>query len=344
MGNSYRHEATFRLGPLVHLPAVVRSLGHDPRRLFAQAGFDVQEFRDPDHRVRYVPASRLLQRCVDATGCDHLGLLVGQRASPSYLGLAGFLARCSSSVGQALQVLGENLDLHEDGSQLMLDQGRRYASLVFALQVPGLSAVPAIYDLALAMCCQIMRTLCGADWNPSTVHLERSEPADRSPYQDYFQATLYFDSSECRLTFPTGCLSLEPATADALLFQHLEEEARALHRLQQQDLVEALPAALRRGILSDRCSAADIADLFGIHERTLHRRLRAAGTRFRRELDRTRRAVSEELLGGTSLPVSEVAGALGYADSSGFIRAFQRWSGTTPAAWRRRNGGLQPGR
>jgi AraC-like DNA-binding protein len=338
MENFDRHEPTFRLGPLVHLPTTIRSLGHEPRPLFAAAGFDVEDFRDPDHRARYVPVSRLLQRCVDATGCEHLGLLVGQHAGPSYLGLAGFLARCSSTVGRALEVLGQNLDLHEDGSQLLLEQGPRYASLVFTLQVPGLAAVPVIYDLALTMCCQVMRTLCGADWNPATVHLERGAPDDRSPYQDYFRATVYFDSSECRLTFPTECLSLQPVTADALLFQHLEEEARALHRLQRQDLVEALPAALRRGILSDRCSAADIAGLFNIHERTLHRRLRASGTQFRRELDRTRRAVSEELLGGTRLPISEVADALGYADASGFIRAFQRWSGTTPAAWRRRNG------
>jgi len=37
------------------------------------------------------------------------------------------------------------------------------------------------------------------------------------------------------------------------------------------------------------------------------------------------------------LPVSDIAGALGYADSSGFIRAFQRWSGVSPSAWRNRN-------
>jgi AraC-like DNA-binding protein len=37
-----------------------------------------------------------------------------------------------------------------------------------------------------------------------------------------------------------------------------------------------------------------------------------------------------------SLEVSEIAAALDYADASAFTRAFRRWSGTTPAAWRAR--------
>jgi AraC-like DNA-binding protein len=78
--------------------------------------------------------------------------------------------------------------------------------------------------------------------------------------------------------------------------------------------------------------------MFGLHERTLHRRLRIAGTSFRQELDLARQSVSEQLLGSTSLPVCDVANAMGYADSSGFIRAFQRWTGTSPTSWRRKHG------
>ena len=96
------------------------------------------------------------------------------------------------------------------------------------------------------------------------------------------------------------------------------------------ELMEELPATLRRGLLTEPFAAHHIAG-------TLHRRLRAAGTSFRQELDQARMSVSEQLSGSTSLPVCDIANVLGYADSSGFIRAFQRWCGTTPSSWRKRN-------
>ncbi len=83
-------EATFRVGPLVNLASLVSSLGCDPVSIFKQSGFDPEEFQDPDHRMPYLESSRLLANCVAATGCEELGLLLGQRAEASHLGLAGF--------------------------------------------------------------------------------------------------------------------------------------------------------------------------------------------------------------------------------------------------------------
>ena len=82
--------AMVRMGPLMGLASVVRSFGCDPELLFRAEGFSLAEFSDPDHRVPFVPMSRLLARCVAATSCHHLGLLLGQRAGPSHLGIAGF--------------------------------------------------------------------------------------------------------------------------------------------------------------------------------------------------------------------------------------------------------------
>ena len=48
-----------------------------------------------------------------------------------------------------------------------------------------------------------------------------------------------------------------------------------------------------------------------------------------------RRALAEEMLTATPLSVSDVAIRLGYAESSTFIYAFKRWTGATPAAYRR---------
>ena len=331
------NEITFRTGPLVNLAATVHSLGCDPAPIFRQSGFYLKEFTDPDHRLPYLRTSRLLECCVKATGCDHLGFLIGQKAEPSHLGIAGFLIRAAPRVDRALRSLVENIDLHDEGGNATLDIGPEYSTFGFALHVPGVSATDQIYDMSIVIMCKIMQTLCGADWVATSIKLVRREPDELGLYRRYFRTVLFFNSTECSITFTNHCLKQKPPTADVLLYKHLKLEAQQLHALQHDDMLKELPAVLRMGLLTEQFSASHIGDVFGICERTLHRRLKAEGTSFREEIDRARKSVSEQLLESTSLPVCDIAQSLGYADSSGFIRAFQRWTGTNPTSWRRQN-------
>ena len=78
----------------------------------------------------------------------------------------------------------------------------------------------------------------------------------------------------------------------------------------------------------------EAAAAFGLHERTLARRLHACGTHFADLLDEVRRDLALQHVGGTEQPLREVAHALGFADISPFYRAFERWTGMPPARWR----------
>ena len=91
-------EVTFRVGPLVNLPSIARSLGVDTVAIFNELGIDPVDYSDPDHRSSYVSVDRFIERCVVESGCDHLGLLVGRKALPSHLGLTGFLCRAAPTV------------------------------------------------------------------------------------------------------------------------------------------------------------------------------------------------------------------------------------------------------
>jgi AraC-like DNA-binding protein len=330
-------EPTFRVGPLVNLADLVRSFDCDPVTVFGAAGFKPEEFTDPNMRIPYIKGSQLLAHCVETIRCEHLGLLLGQMAEPSLLGLVGFILNTAQTVEEALRSLVANLDLHDEGATCSLNIGPSHTSLEFALQIPGVAATAQIYDLSATIMYKIMLGLCGPNWAPTAIRLGRRKPYDVTPYRQYFGTTLLFDLPNCAVTFENKYLQQQPPAADKLLHQHLDEEARMQHELQQRGLAGDLPAALRRGILAHNFSAHHIASNLGLHERTLHRRLKLTGTSFRKELDLARRAVSEQLLGGTSLPVSDIASTLGYSDSSGFIRAFQRWYGTSPSSWRKQN-------
>jgi AraC-like DNA-binding protein len=79
-----------------------------------------------------------------------------------------------------------------------------------------------------------------------------------------------------------------------------------------------------------------VAERLHLSSRTFKRKLSAHGTSFRRLVDATRRAEAVRLLNTTALSVSQIAEQLGYADASSFTRAFQKWTSTTPGAFRQR--------
>jgi AraC-like DNA-binding protein len=94
--------------------------------------------------------------------------------------------------------------------------------------------------------------------------------------------------------------------------------------------------ALHQMVLGGTSSAENVALLFGIHERTLRKRLTAEGTSLQQLVSQTRFELAKQLLENTGLPLSEIASALHFADSAVFSRAFRSWSKTTPREWRAR--------
>jgi len=336
-GNLNNHTcALVRVGPLMSIPAVLQNLGHDPEPVLAGAGFNPAQFTDPDIEVPYIEASRLLARCVATTGCRHFGLLVGEHAGPSSLGLAGFILSTAPDVGNALRSLLQHLDLHDQGGVPTLQIMGRTTRLGYAIHLSGVAASEQICDISIAIGCNIMRNLCGKTWNPSEVLLSTRQPQNLTPYRHFFRAPIRFNADQCALAFPTRWLDHQIPGADALLHQHLEKEAAELHNHRKTDFVGSLRGQLRKSLASGQCTVSDIARQLHMHERTLNRRLQAEGTSFRHELDGIRYEMARQYLAETAMPIARIAAALNYADASAFNRAFKRWTGITPAQWRTR--------
>lgn len=327
---------TVRAGPVAGLAQLVRDLGHDPRPIFASQGLTLEDFTDPDAEISFLRAGKLLASCAWETGCPHLGLLLGQRISSSSLGLPGYLLHTARDVRAALVDLVRYFDLHDRGAVLTLHADEGMTHLGYAIYLPDVPGTAQIYDLSIAAECNVMRSLCGDGWNPSEVRLARGVPEDVAHYRHFFRAPIRFDADRSALVFPTRWLDHPLSSANPMLHRHLEKEAESLHAEQPRDLVRQLRELLRGALATRKADAPHVAGQLGLHERTLNRRLRQAGTSFRRELKAVRYQMAQELLANTRLPLSRIASALNYADTSAFIRAFRQWSGMSPAAWRRR--------
>ena len=330
-------QAIVRVGPMMSIPSILREHNCDPAPVLDSFGFKLNQFEDPDLELPYLPTSRLIARCVELTGCEHFGLLVGIRAEPSSLGLAGFMLQTAPDVGTALNSLLRHLELHDTGGGARLVTNGGATSLGYTIHVAGVSAAYQIYDQSMAIVCNIMRGLCGEDWNPDEVLLSRPPPHNPAPYRHFFKAPIRFNTAESAVIFPTRWLNYKLSTADHYLFDYLKKQAARLHQSQTQELIDHVHQFVRNTLIIHGCTASAAARHLGMHERTLNRRLQELGTNFRQEVNNVRYAMAKSFLSNSKATTAEIALALGYTDATAFSHAFKRWSSMSPAQWRTKN-------
>ncbi|MFO1313587.1 MAG: AraC family transcriptional regulator [Burkholderiales bacterium] len=321
-----------RLGGLVEVPALLRKLGGDPVQVFHRVDLRLSDFESTEARIPYLAVGRLMGACAAATGKEHFGLLAGERWRLSHMGIVGQLMRYAPTVGEGLRTGIAHQWLNAGGGVPFLFERNRVAELGYGIYLSGVPHADQFHDLALALLVQLFREMYGAAWNPSVVLLPRSEPADVKPYARFFRARVEFNADRAACRFPATELTRPSAEADQA---QLREHERHVAAYGPEELGPRLRRALRVMLAFGDTSAEGLAERLAMHPRTLHRRLAEGGTSFKAALEDVRFAVARQMLETTAMPLGEIAAALGYAESSPFVRAFRRWSGTTPTNWRR---------
>jgi AraC-like DNA-binding protein len=120
-----------------------------------------------------------------------------------------------------------------------------------------------------------------------------------------------------------------------VLDREVETRLSALPR--RESVARKAQALMRAELMAEGAPSVDgVAAQLGMPVRTLSRRLRSEGSSFQSVLDGLRLDLADRFLVDSTMTVSEVALALGYSDPSAFNKAFRRWTGQAPHAYRRR--------
>lgn len=332
-------EGSLRIAPILSLPRLLADLGTDPGPLLVAQGIDAALFEDPENTIPFADMGQLLNACVLQTGCPHFGLLIGEHVGIESLGVVGRLASVAPNLGGALRSLILYLHLHDRGAIPSLWVCADKAILAYTVYQPDVTGVDQIYDGALAITHNILRTLAGPGWKAAEIRFSRARPGDPEPYRRMFRTRLIFGAAYSAIVFPAACLERPLGGANPQTQQRIMAEIAALEAHGAGDLVAQLRRVLRRILIAGpgpgSTSLQQIASLFAVHRRTLNRRLKARGTSFRELIDASRYDIARQLLRDTRMPIVEIATALEYADAAAFSRAFQRWSGSPPSAWRK---------
>ncbi|WP_114943644.1 AraC family transcriptional regulator [Microvirga calopogonii] len=322
------------LGVAKEIAPTLRGFGIDPAPVIREAGLDPALFDDGANIIPHAALGRLLTLSVARTHCPHFGFLAGRHATILSLGLVGRLMQHSETVGDALRALVSNLCIQNRGAVPSLTVSDGMALLTFSIYQPEAESADQISDGSLAVAVNALRTLRGADWNPAEVLLPRAAPADQEPYRRHFRSPVRFNQESATLVFPAHDLDHRIDGADPMVREVLEERIRQMKLAQGREFSDDIRRLLRTRLTSARCSAEDIAETLAMHRRTLSRRLKDSGMGYRAIANEIRFEIARQLLQDTEVPLGQIAAALGYSEASAFTRAFRRWSGRTPKAWR----------
>jgi AraC-like DNA-binding protein len=302
---------------------------------FAKADVDPNLFDDPDQRIGFDTLGRLLECCAAMTNCNHFGLLVGERFDLHGLGSIGHLMLNSPSIGDALRSLLLHLHLHDKGAApLLLTHNPTCVILGYSIYRHGVPGIEQIYDAAIAIGYKIVRQLCGSSWKPMHAQLSYSRPDNTVPHRQLFNSGVVFDAAVSGIVFSSSWLEEPIEGADARLHGILAKAIWKEETKLSMSFAEQVERVLHQLVLSGTATADSISTLFGIHERTLRRRLEKEGKSLLKLINATRFELAQQLLGNTGLSVTEISAALQYADTATFSRAFKSWAGSSPVQWR----------
>lgn len=314
--------------------ALMREHGFDSATLLREAGIHAAQLQG-DGLLPFAPVHALIVTVLRLSDRPWLGLELGARIHAGSHGPVGLAALASGSVAEALQSVQRfaplrsrllDIQLHDDGTQLHL-----CIAPAFALG----GAERFILDAAMALCDGLLCALTGGASEGAQWSVPFAAPAWQGFYRQCLAHSLQFSA-------PRLCLHLSKATAltrcihaDPVSLQSAQRECE--QRLADGEPGRAIAAAVRRVLASSQGATPDsarMAQQLGFSQRSLFRKLKAAGMGWQALVDSHRREQAQWLLQASGHRIENIAERLGYSDASNFARDCRRWSGLSPRVWR----------
>ena len=287
--------------------------------------------RDPCAMVPLALSGALWSEAARVTGLADLGLRLGAETRAQDSGPLGQLVRRAATLGQAIEAAlrygarfnsgarywltaeGDDVVLHHDFSRAVRE-GRREGC-----------------DYVLSIWLGVIRLAAGADWRPAELRLEGPPPAHRAQLEELARERVLFGGTHTALVLPRAALALPLPAAAGLGADPLDARAA----LPDPEFAGSARQALASLLPLGPPQVAALARAAGTSVRSLQRRLASAQLSFGQLLDETRRDAAVRMLREPGAKIIEISGELGYSDSANFTRAFRRWTGVSPRAFRR---------
>lgn len=308
------------------------------RTLLGRVGIPEIALSDPAMLVSWTAIGDLMEALAATTGNPQLGLDWAHADIDPFLGFGplALIARFHETLGEWCVASRDYWRFHTNAYTVDLIEPETGRDVVLRFSFNRM--VPPSrqqVEFTVAGTCSMMRALADfADSDFTVVRFRHFAPDDISVHESVFRCPIEFGASHDEIVFLSALhdLPIHPPR------EHLERYiARYRGSVPGYDgSMRAKVEAVVPCFLGTRyCSFAFVAALFSVNPKKLQRELAKHGTNFAEIVDRARERMARQLLAGSDVPIATIAGLLGYANASPFIKAFKRWTSTSPRAYRK---------
>lgn len=292
-----------------------------------------------------IPATHaMVQAALEATAAllsePHLSLRLPADLPLRRYGLAELAARSTPTLREGLTRMARYASLIHPTIECALEEIGDEA--IWLQRTPSRSRARGIgrhaEEYALAHVLTYMRRDAAEPFAVSRVWFAHARPPDIAPLHRFFATrSVSFGNEDAGFALPRGVLDLDLRSADARLLATADDLAEAaLRALPRTTELASAVASRVEALLPGDATIGSVARAMHMSDRTLQRRLDSEGASFSEIVDDVRGRLACRWLADEHRTLSEIAYALGFSDLATFSRAFKRWTGKPPGAWRQR--------
>lgn len=316
------------------------SLGYNGAELLYAAGVDISQKRNTDVRFSADHTRALWALALTETGQEDIGLQVARYVCPTTFHALGFSLWASSSLFDALKRMVRFEVLLNDGCHLALEKTGEQR-FDFTMTVRHFDNRPLVapegVDYFLGAVVKMFRDMSDDAFSPAAVSFTRQRPDNPGLWERYFNCPVSFGEPDNRLQLSADSLLEGLPTGNTLLAEQNDKLVEDyLQRLQMTDLCGQVRCALIDLMPLGLTTLEAVATELSMTPRTLQYKLTQSGTTIQTLRDQIREELARKYLQHSRQSITQIAYSLGFSDPAHLNRAFKRWSGETPTAFRTR--------
>ena len=309
----------------------------DADDVLESVGLDPAGPWDPKHMLEEDVFYGMLELMAQQMDVTRLPLLVGDAMRPDEYGALGLAWKAAPDLMGSFSRVARYARLwtsivryelvETDGGVLFTEhrQGPRRLGMRISIEA----------DLASGV--SLSRQVSPDPFAPVEVYFKHPAPKTKEHHEAYFGCPVHFDADMDAMLLSRASLSKPNNLGDAgitqFLVSYLDRELGEIRDL--PNLAAQTKDEIARALSEGLPKMADIARRLGMSVRSFHRRLGEHGVNFQALTEETRREIAMGMLKEERYSLSEIAFMAGFSEQSAFTRAFKRWTGHTPAEFRR---------